>query len=230
MLYWEEAAIMIEMFNEVDVRGSGVIYASTFEQIKKMYAVDPEKAGELAISAIEMVLTGQISTDDYMIDMMLTTAKAVNENNVAKYESRVEGARQKKVRDLKLAEIADLLRAGWKQREIGEKLGMSQQNISYRIGVIRSSYPELLQPEVTETAQTTYKESGILQTDLQTIQTAQRDLQTRLYDKDTNGTNNFTNNTNNTKNEIGESGVFVEKFVKDGETKAEAPKKKEFYF
>ena len=221
---------MIEMFNEVDVRGSGVIYASTFEQIKKMYAVDPEKAGELAISAIEMVLTGQISTDDYMIDMMLTTAKAVNENNVAKYESRVEGARQKKVRDLKLAEIADLLRAGWKQREIGEKLGMSQQNISYRIGVIRSSYPELLQPEVTETAQTTYKESGILQTDLQTIQTAQRDLQTRLYDKDTNGTNNFTNNTNNTKNEIGESGVFVEKFVKDGETKAEAPKKKEFYF
>lgn len=149
---------MIEQFKDVDVRGSGVIYASTFEQIKKMYAVDPEKAGELAISAIEMVLTGQISTDDYMIDMMLTTAKAVNENNVAKYESRVEGARQKKVRDLKLAEIADLLRAGWKQREIGEKLGMSQQNISYRIGVIRSSYPELLQPEVTETAQTTYKQ------------------------------------------------------------------------
>lgn len=221
---------MIEMFNEVDVRGSGVIYASTFEQIKKMYAVDPEKAGELAISAIEMVLTGQISTDDYMIDMMLTTAKAVNENNVAKYESRVEGARQKKVRDLKLAEIADLLRAGWKQREIGEKLGMSQQNISYRIGVIRSSYPELLQPEGNETAQTTYKQNEILQTDLQTVQTAQRDLQTRLYDKDTNGTNNFTNNTNNTKNEIGESGVFVEKFVKDGETKAEAPKKKEFYF
>ena len=218
---------MIEMFNEVDVRGSGVIYASTFEQIKKMYAVDPEKAGELAISAIEMVLTGQISTDDYMIDMMLTTAKAVNENNVAKYESRVEGARQKKVRDLKLAEIADLLRAGWKQREIGEKLGMSQQNISYRIGVIRSSYPELLQPEVTETAQTNLQ---MIQTDLQTVQTAQTDLQTRLYDKDTNGTNNFTNNTNNTKNEIGESGVFVEKFVKDGETKAEAPKKKEFYF
>ena len=210
---------MIEMFNEVDVRGSGVIYASTFEQIKKMYAVDPEKAGELAISAIEMVLTGQISTDDYMIDMMLTTAKAVNENNVAKYESRVEGARQKKVRDLKLAEIADLLRAGWKQREIGEKLGMSQQNISYRIGVIRSSYPELLLPEGTETAQTIYKQNEILQTDLQTVQTnSQTTLQTTY--KNTNDTNN-TNGTN---------GVFVENFVKDGETKAEAPKKKEFYF
>ena len=218
---------MIEMFNEVDVRGSGVIYASTFEQIKKMYAVDPEKAGELAISAIEMVLTGQISTDDYMIDMMLTTAKAVNENNVAKYESRVESARQKKVRDLKLAEIADLLRAGWKQREIGEKLGMSQQNVSYRIGVIRSSYPELLQPEGTETA---YKQNQILQTDLQTVQTAQKDLQTRLYDIDTNGTNNFTNNTNNTKNEVCENGVFVKSFVKNGEEEEVAPKKPEFYF
>lgn len=218
---------MIEMFNEVDVRGSGVIYASTFEQIKKMYAVDPEKAGELAISAIEMVLTGQISTDDYMIDMMLTTAKAVNENNVAKYESRVESARQKKVRDLNLAEIAELLRAGWKQREIGEKLGMSQQNVSYRIGVIRSSYPELLQPEVTETA---YKQNEILQTDLQTIQTAQTDLQTRLYDKDTNNTNKVTNDTNNTKNEVCENGVFVKSFVKNGEEEEIAPKKPEFYF
>lgn len=218
---------MIEMFNEVDVRGSGVIYASTFEQIKKMYAVDPEKAGELAISAIEMVLTGQISTDDYMIDMMLTTAKAVNENNVAKYESRVENARQKKVRDLKLAEIAELLRAGWKQRAIGEKLGMSQQNVSYRIGVIRSSYPELLQPEVTETA---YKQNEILQTDLQTIQTAQKDLQTRLYDQVTNNTNKVTNDTNNTKNEVCENGAFVKSFVKNGEEEEVAPKKPEFYF
>lgn len=221
---------MIENFNDVETRGSGLIYASTFEQIKKMYAVDPEKAGELAISAIEMVLTGQISTDDYMIDMMLTTAKAVNENNVAKYESRVENARQKKIRDLKLAEIAELLRAGWKQRAIGEKLGMSQQNVSYRIGVIRSSYPELLQPEVTETAPVFYKQNEILQTDLQTIQTAQKDLQTRLYDQVTNNTNKVTNDTNNTKNEVCENGVFVKSFVKNSEEEEAAPKKPEFYF
>ena len=161
MLYQEEVVIVIETFNSVNIRNSGVIYASTFEQIKKMYAVDPEKAGELAISAIEMVLTGQISTDDYMIDMMLTTAKAVNENNVAKYESRVESARQKKARDLKLAEIAELLSAGWKQREIGKKLGMSQQNVSYRIGIIRSTYPELL---LVEDAETACEQNEILQT------------------------------------------------------------------
>ena len=150
---------MIEYFNDAEMRNSGVIYSSTFEQIKKLHTVDPEKAGELAISAIELVLTGQMSSDDVMIDMMLTTIKAINDSNVQKYETRVENSRQKKIREMKLAEIAELLRAGWKQREIGEKLGLSQQNVSYRVGVIRAQYPELLQPQGTETAQTTYKEN-----------------------------------------------------------------------
>lgn len=206
---------MIEYFNDAEMRNSGVIYSSTFEQIKKLHTVDPEKAGELAISAIELVLTGQMSSDDVMIDMMLTTIKAINDSNVQKYETRVENSRQKKIREMKLAEIAELLRAGWKQREIGEKLGLSQQNISYRVGVIRAQYPELLQPQSTETAQTTYKQNEILQTNSQTAQT---DLQTTYK------------NTNLQKTEIGDSGVFVENFVKDGEAKAEVPKKKDFWF
>jgi hypothetical protein len=49
---------MIEMFNEVEMRDSGIIYNSVLEQIRKLYAVDPERAGELAISAIELTLTG----------------------------------------------------------------------------------------------------------------------------------------------------------------------------
>ena len=48
---------MIEYFNDVEVRDSAVIMSSVFEQVKKMYAMDPEMAGELAISAIELVLT-----------------------------------------------------------------------------------------------------------------------------------------------------------------------------
>ena len=36
-----------------------------------MHAVDPVKAGELAVSAIELVLTGEMSSDDVMIDMLL---------------------------------------------------------------------------------------------------------------------------------------------------------------
>ena len=154
---------MIEVFNDVEVRNTGLIYSSTFEQIKKMYAVDPEKAGELAISAIELVLTGQISSDDVMVDMLLAPARAINDNNIAKYESKVENSRQKKIREMKLAEIAEMYQKGFKQREIAERLRLSQQIVSYRIGVIKTTYPELMQPEGTETAQTVYKNTNNLQ-------------------------------------------------------------------
>jgi hypothetical protein len=33
---------MTNNFNDVDVRNNGLIYNSTFEQIKKLYALDPE--------------------------------------------------------------------------------------------------------------------------------------------------------------------------------------------
>ena len=162
---------MIEMFNDVEVRNTGLIYSSTFEQIKKMYAVDPEKAGELAISAIELVLTGQISSDDIMVDMLLAPAKAINDNNVAKYESKVENSRQKKIREMKLAEIAEMYQKGFKQREIAERLHLSQQIVSYRIGVIKTTYPDLPQPEGTQAAQINsdvYKNTNSLQKNLQT--------------------------------------------------------------
>lgn len=183
---------MIEFFNEVPTKNTGIIYNSTLEQIKKLHAVDPEKAGELAISAIELVLTGQMSSDDVMIDMMLTTIKAINDSNAIKYETRVENTKQKKAREMKLYEIAEMLRKGYKQREIGERLNLSQQNVSYRVGVIRSSYPELMLPEGTETAQT----------NLQTAQTnLQKSLQTKV---------DVYKNTNDTNNEVFVSGVSCE--------------------
>ena len=49
---------MIKEFNEVEVRRSGIIYRSLLTQIKTLYSRDAVKAGELAISAIEQVLTG----------------------------------------------------------------------------------------------------------------------------------------------------------------------------
>ena len=136
---------MIERFNDIETRSSGVIYDSTFEQIKQMYEVDPEQAGELAISAIELILTGDISSDDYIIRMMLTPTKKINEINVARYETRKETAKQKKIVDMKLDKIADLYLKGFKQREIAERLGLTQQTVSYRIDVIKKKYPELLQ-------------------------------------------------------------------------------------
>ena len=135
---------MIEMFKEIETRRSGIIYKSTLDQIKKLYEADPELAGELAISAIELVLTGEISSDDMMISLMLEPAKAVNENNQAKYDTKVENAKVKKMVDMKLDKIAELANMGKKQREIGEILGLSQQIVSYRMGLIKTNYSELL--------------------------------------------------------------------------------------
>ena len=145
---------MIDYFNDVEVRGSGVIMSSVFDQIKKMYAVDREMAGELAISAIELVLTGQFSSDDAMIDMLLAPAKVINDHNVQRYEVRKEGSKNKKIKDMKLDEIAEMLKNGMKQKEIAERLHISQQTVSYRMGVIRTQYPELMQDVRQETAQT----------------------------------------------------------------------------
>ena len=145
---------MIECFNDVEVRGSGVIMSSVFDQVKKMYAMDPDMAGELAISAIELVLTGQISSDDAMIDMLLAPAKVINDHNVQRYENRKEGSKNKKIKDMKLDEIAEMLQSGMKQKEIAERLHISQQTVSYRMGLIRTQYPELMQQRGNETAQT----------------------------------------------------------------------------
>ena len=151
---------MIEMFKENEMRNSGVIYSSILEQIKQLYAVDPEQAGELAISAIELVLTGDISSDDINIRLMLTPIKKINEINVAKYETKIENQKQKKINEMKLDKIAELYKSGLKQREIGERLGLSQQIVSYRIDMIKKKYPELLQTKKTE-IQTEYKNTKV---------------------------------------------------------------------
>ena len=62
-------------------------------QIKKLYEADPERAGELAISVIEFILTGEISSDDMMIDLLLEPIKKITENNQVKYDTKVENAR-----------------------------------------------------------------------------------------------------------------------------------------
>ena len=140
---------MFEKFKDNEIRVSGLIYNSVLEQIKELYEYDPEQAGELAIAAIELVLTGDISTDDVSIRLMLKPMQKINENNVAKYENKKEVQRQKKIQSDKLDKIAELLMSGMKQREIGERLGLSQQMVSYRVNVIKTKYPELLQTNLT---------------------------------------------------------------------------------
>ena len=105
---------MIEQFKEMEMRNSGVIYSSTLEQIKKLYEADPERAGELAISAIELVLCGDVSSDDMMVSLLLEPMRKINENNQVRYEAKIEGAKAKKMVDMRLDKIAELVNAGLK--------------------------------------------------------------------------------------------------------------------
>ena len=201
---------MIEMFKENEMRTSGLIYNSTFEQIKELYQYDPEAAGELAISAIELVLTGDISTDDVNIRLYLAPMRKINEVNIAKYETKVENQRQKKINEMKLDKIAELAAMGYKQREIGERLGLSQQIISYRLNLIKKTYPELLQTVYKNTNDTNGTKTENFVEPVQTVY------------KDTNNTNNgnFVQNfvcktsggTASTKEEVDEEPAWKKEF------------------
>jgi hypothetical protein len=46
-----------------------------------------------------LVLTGQTSTDDPMIELMLEPTKKINERNMERYDHKVENSRAKKIHD-----------------------------------------------------------------------------------------------------------------------------------
>jgi DNA-binding XRE family transcriptional regulator len=109
-----------------------------------LYTDNPEMAGELAISAIELVLTGDMSTNNTMIKALLASSKRITEVEKEKYDKSVELKRNKAITDGKLDIVAEMTCAGYSQKQIGERLGISQQSVSKKLGLIRTTYPELL--------------------------------------------------------------------------------------
>jgi DNA-binding XRE family transcriptional regulator len=109
-----------------------------------LYTDNPEMAGELAISAIELVLTGDMSTNNTMIKALLASSKRITEVEKEKYDKSVELKRNKAITDGKLDVVAEMTCAGYSQKQIGERLGISQQSVSKKLGLIRTTYPELL--------------------------------------------------------------------------------------
>lgn len=138
---------MINSFKDNEARDSGVIYKSTFEQIKKLYTLNPAQAGELAISAIELLLTGDISSDDIYISLMLEDRREVNKRNQEKYDKRVEANKESKKQEMKLEEIAALHKQKMTQSAIGKRIGITQGAVSKRLTIIKTEFPELLQDD-----------------------------------------------------------------------------------
>lgn len=140
---------MIPYFKDNEIRTSGVIHNAVLDQIKLLYEENAELAGELAISAVELVLTGDMSTNNIMIKTMLAQAKRVAEADKEKYERAVEVKKNKIIIDNKLDKVAEYALMGLTQAQIGERLGISQQSVSKKMGVIRRDYPELLEKSTT---------------------------------------------------------------------------------
>lgn len=138
---------MIREFKDHPVRDTGVVNKGMFEQVKMLHSRSPEAAGELAISLIELVLTGDYSSDDFMVDFAIANHKIIVEKNQEKYDNKVESKREYRKTELKLEEIAAMLNQGMKQKDIAAKLATTQGNISKRIAIIRTEYPELLLDE-----------------------------------------------------------------------------------
>lgn len=143
---------MIERFKDLPMRDSAVVYQSVLEQIKKMYIVNPNQAGELAISAIELVLTGEISSNDPMVEICLEQLKVISHRDRENYDAKTENEKTQKMISQKLDQIAKLYLAGLSQAAIGKEIGVSQQTISSRMNIIRKEYPELLQEGTSKNA------------------------------------------------------------------------------
>ena len=151
---------MIPYFKDNEIRNSAIIHNSILDQVKMLYTDNPEMAGELAISAIELVLTGDMSTNNTMIKALLASSKRITEVEKEKYDKSVELKRNKAITDGKLDVVAEMTCAGYSQKQIGERLGISQQSVSKKLGLIRTTYPELLNGCTTVVQPSTTVQSG----------------------------------------------------------------------
>ena len=134
---------MIKEIKDLQARPTGVIYGSTWEQIKKLYNKNPNLACELAFSVVEQTLTGDISSDDLTIQLICDGLKPINQKAQQKYDIQVKSKRESKCESLQLQKIIELVNMGKTQEEIGKILGVSRQTINNRIRIINEEFPEL---------------------------------------------------------------------------------------
>ena len=121
---------------------SGIVVQGMMEQIKLLYQKDPGAAGELAISFIEEVLTGDHSSDDFMVEFSLANFKGVIENNRNKREATIAANESKEVEVLR--PLAELHNKGWTQAQIAKELKMAQSTVSKKLTKIRTNYPWMI--------------------------------------------------------------------------------------
>ena len=232
--------LVIKDFNEVYVRDSGIIYNSVFEQIKLLHASDPQLAGEVAISAIELVLTQQMSSDNPMIELLLVPTKVINDRNVDNYNKKLEAAKINRITSNHLDDIAKMSLEGMSQAQIGKALNISQQTVSSRLKIIRQEFPELLGLQAVEDLQAknnSYKQNACKNGSTSLLQGVQENLQDNLpilqdnsCDYKENACNKMVQDCTTGTNSTGSNREFFVKNPSNDSKNDENDKKPQFYF
>ena len=80
----------IKEFKNTPIKDSSIVFRTSFEKVRELYPEYPELAAELAMSVLELSLTGDFSSDNIMIKMMLKETKEITDRNNKKWEESKE--------------------------------------------------------------------------------------------------------------------------------------------
>ena len=182
---------------------SGVIYRSSILKYYKMIENgDKDLANDYLLAMCETALGMPLTGTNPFVEYMMTELEVLANNNHEKIKKKEEKRRQEKIEKMQLDDIARLIyQDGRNQTETGKILGINQQTISYRLGVIRDEFPELRE------------KYDINLQKLQKIQEVQI-----LYDQDSCDSTKTTKNTETTNFvQIGTNGTNWYNFVQKNE-------------
>ena len=118
---------MIPKFSDEPIRDSGIVYGANMEQIEELYNENPELAGELAISILELTLKGTLSTNNSVIRIMLKNLEKQIQKDHEKWEKRAySNQKRTEQKEEKMVKVADLLDEGYSPAEIVKQTGYSR--------------------------------------------------------------------------------------------------------
>lgn len=146
----EGVRAVIKEFKDNPVRKSGIVYGKMFETVKKWYAKDPLKGGEYAVSFLEAILTGDISSDDMNIEDALEGYKDGITKSKNRYDAKVAASEEK------YRAIIKMKNEGMTQAAIARSLGVQPPAVSKMFAKIKAEFPHLLE----ETEETVSKNEG----------------------------------------------------------------------
>lgn len=123
-----------------------MMHTTTIEQAYEFYQMaktedDYAKCAEFCIAAMETALTGDNSSTNPLVKIMLKGDAEVAKKNIANWNLKKEQSRM----NTHFYEIADMYRQHMSQNEIAKEFEISQSRVSQILAQIKVEEPQLLE-------------------------------------------------------------------------------------